>query len=185
MIFVKFGKTLVAFSALALAVLGLASCNKGENPQGSTVAPTATTSATTAESGSSMHYLTFLQDSKLRVDILDNVGCTFKYGGQALTSGQVVALNSTAKFTKEGTATPETLDFIIVTETGTPEHFTSSVSPSLGILVESLDQWLDEVLSADLQGVNKMYVAISIGGNHKWTKNLNAELDDKLELLVK
>ena len=128
-------------------------------------------------------YLSFLESNKIRFDIMDNdLGYTFKYQGQAITSGEKVDMGAGAlSFT--GESEKEKLNFIIVTEKKPEEGRTtgeSNIFLSVGLRVTALEkyasQFAEKFITPNAQG--KVYVAISDGSKApSWTTGLDAKMD--------
>lgn len=128
-------------------------------------------------------YLSFLESNKIRFDIMDNdLGYTFKYQDQAITSGAKVDIGEGAlSFT--GESEKEKLNFIIVTEKKPEEGRTtgeSNIFLSVGLKVTALEkyvsQFAEKFITPNAQG--KVYVAISDGSKApSWTTGLDAKMD--------
>ena len=172
----KIKKALVLTCALSLGLFGLASCQLsggGSSTQTPTSAPAQDPSISTVMNN---NYLSFMGNSKLRVDIMnDNLGLTFKYGSSAIVSKQEIAIAAGSSITFEGELVGDTLTFILVTETSN----SSSVYFAPNIEKASLSEFFQTNVNPDIVAGNKVYLAISQGAAN-WTKGLNADLDAKI-----
>jgi len=171
----KFKRGLLAFAGLFTLALAACSTSTGDKTTPTTPAdPTATT--TTTSQTPAMDLLTFVGNEKIRVDVMDeNLGVRFSYGNEAITNKTDMALNTNSGLSISGTATVETLNFVIVTVNTTK----TSVVVAAGIEKEYFTEYVSTTLPTYLTGAKKVYVAISTG-DVKWTKNLNAELDTSI-----
>jgi hypothetical protein len=129
-----------------------------------------------ATPSSSVNYLTFMGDKKLRVDIMNDLGATFNYGNEAIQSKKETTLDTTIKLTVSGEFTVETVNFIIVFDDTTG----GSVNVHKGLDAERVGEFLS---GYPMKG-NKMYIAIS-SGEATWTKGLNEKMDTTITTYVK
>lgn len=164
-------KILSSLFALALVGFAAVSCSKGE------VTPTTTPSPTTTTTTVQSSLLTFIDNNKFRVDVMDDdLGVTFKYNNAAITNKQAMSYVSGGALTIEGEAAYDDLSFILVTETGN----SSSVFYAPGILKASLTEYLNSSVNDDLVNGTKVYLAVFHGTPAKWTKGLNADMDARI-----
>jgi hypothetical protein len=171
---------------LALSALGLLLTGCGEQPANPTTntATTPTTGDTTVATGP----LAFLDAGKIRIDIMNDLGATIKYGDKAVESLKVVDLVNVA-FSLEGTVTAETINVIVVAEGKAATDGSSSsesVAVNPGIEAASFAEYLQSFTTdylADYIG-GKAYVAFSTGNNPTWTKGLNTSLDEKIQARI-
>lgn len=170
----KLKKAIGVLSVLSIGVLSLASCGETTEPAG--------TITTTVEPSTTVKvdkYLSFVSDNKIRVDIMDSdLGVSFKYGNAQVVDKHEMDYSSSVSLTKTGELNGDTINFIVVVENDTQ----SVVLYNPQVLKDSLDEYLGDVLQTSLTNVKKVYVAVS-KGTVKWTKNLNAELDAKINSL--
>ena len=173
----KFKKCLLAFAGLfTLALAACSNATGGKTTPASTPVQPGTSEGTTTEQTPAMDLLTFVGNEKIRVDVMDeNLGVRFSYGNEAITNKTDMALNTNSGLSISGTATVETLNFVIVTVNTTK----TSVVVAAGIEKEYFTEYVSTTLPTYLTGAKKVYVAISTG-DVKWTKNLNAELDTSI-----
>ena len=169
---------------LALSALGLLLTGCGEQPSTTTSANNTTTEDSTVVATGP---LTFLDAGKIRIDIMNDLGATIKYGDKAVESLKAVDFVNAA-FSLEGTVTAETINVIVVTEGKAADGSSSSESAGVnpGIEAASFAEYLQSFTKdylADYIG-GKAYVAFSTGENPTWTKGLNATLDEKIQARI-
>ena len=170
---------------LALSALGLLLTGCGEQPSTTTPANNTTTEGTTVVATGP---LTFLDAGKIRIDIMNDLGATIKYGDKAVESLKAVDFVNAA-FSLEGTVTAETINVIFVAEgkaaaDGSSSSESAAVNP--GIEAASFAEYLQSFTKdylADYVG-GKAYVAFSTGENPTWTKGLNTTLDEKIQARI-
>lgn len=169
---------------LALSALGLLLTGCGEQPSTTTSANNTTTEDSTVVATGP---LTFLDAGKIRIDIMNDLGATIKYGDKAVESLKAVDFVNAA-FSLEGTVTAETINVIVVTEGKAADGSSSSESAGVnpGIEAASFAEYLQSFTKdylADYIG-GKAYVAFSTGENPTWTKGLNTTLDEKIQARI-
>ena len=120
-------------------------------------------------------YLPFVEKGKIRIDTFD-LNVQFSYGNAAIAEAvNTFDFNANAKFTvnKNDTA-DKNYNFIVIGEG--PDRHTNEFKWS--IQGDCLTEIVELISGTkDSQGIDRFYVAIS-EGQPKWTKNLNAELDE-------
>ena len=166
--FKKILLTLGAVFAFALASCGGSNNSNtpsegegGQTPQADVSTPT---------------YLTFVDEGKIRIDIMDQaLASNFTYGNGVVESTKQMTHSSTAKLAIRGEITAETVNFIVVIDNDGTSSDRVSYHP--GILKESLEEFLNGTI--DIGTGKRIYVAISTG-TINWTKGLNTALDQKL-----
>ena len=169
---------------LALSALGLLLTGCGEQPSTTTPANNTTTEDSTVVATGP---LTFLDAGKIRIDIMNDLGATIKYGDKAVESLKAVDFVNAA-FSLDGTVTAETINVIVVTEGKATDGSSSSESAGVnpGIEAASFAEYLQSFTKdylADYIG-GKAYVAFSTGENPTWTKGLNTTLDEKIQTRI-
>lgn len=169
---------------LALSALGLLLTGCGEQPSTTTPANNTTTEDSTVVATGP---LTFLDAGKIRIDIMNDLGATIKYGDKAVESLKAVDFVNAA-FSLEGTVTAETINVIVVTEGKAADGSSTSESAGVnpGIEAASFAEYLQSFTQdylADYVG-GKAYVAFSTGENPTWTKGLNTTLDEKIQTRI-
>ncbi len=169
---------------LALSALGLLLTGCGEQPSTTTPANNTTTEDSTVVATGP---LTFLDAGKIRIDIMNDLGATIKYGDKAVESLKAVDFVNAA-FSLDGTVTAETINVIVVTEGKAADGSSTSESAGVnpGIEAASFAEYLQSFTKdylADYIG-GKAYVAFSTGENPTWTKGLNTTLDEKIQTRI-
>ena len=168
---------------LALSALGLLLTGCGE-PSTTTPSNNTTTQDTTPVATGA---LTFLDAGKIRIDIMNDLGATIKYGDKAVESLKAVDFVNAA-FSLEGTVSAATINVIVVTEGKSTDGSSTSESAGVnpGIEAASFAEYLQSFTKdylADYVG-GKAYVAFSTGENPTWTKGLNTTLDEKIQTRI-
>ena len=127
--------------------------------------------------------LPFIGNSKVRFDIMSDLGLTFKLGETTIVSTEQLTLVNAA-VTYTGEAKVSTVNFIVVTERVDNGINANSCAYNPGVEIAHLSEYLEGFATDYLSGsnVNKAYVAISDGAAEgTWTKGLNDELDAKIQ----
>lgn len=169
----KFKKIL--FTLGAVFAFSLAACNNKNNDSKPTPEPTPTPEPAPATTDST--YLTFIDNNKIRVDIMDtSLASNFTYGNAVVETTKQMAYSSATKLALRGTVSANTVNFVVVIDIEGEDRVV--VNP--GIQKDSLEEYLSDTMV--LSGGKKVYVAISTG-TVNWTKGLNADLDAKLNQL--
>ena len=168
---------------LALSALGLLLTGCGE-PSATTPTTNTATGNTTIATGP----LTFLNAGKIRIDIMNDLGATIKYGDKAVESLKVVDFVNVA-FSLEGAVTAETINVIVVAEgkaaaDGSSSSESVAVNPGIeaASFAEYLQSFTKDYLADYIDG--KAYVAFSTGDTPTWTKGLNTSLDEKIQARI-
>lgn len=162
--------------ALLTTGLLLAGCNSDSKKGEPTVDPTPSGETETS-------LLPFIGNSKVRFDIMSDLGLTFKFGETTIVSTEQLTLVNAA-VTYTGEAKVSSVNFIVVTEGVDNGINANSCAYNPGIEVAHLSEFLEGFATDYLSGsnVNKAYVAISDGASEgTWTKGLNSELDAKIQ----
>lgn len=121
-------------------------------------------------------YLTFIDEGKIRIDIMDqSLTSNFTYGNGVVESTKQMTHSSTAKLATRGDVTAANVNFIVVIDNDGTSSDRVSYHP--GIAKESLEEFLNGTI--DIATGKRIYVAISTG-KINWTKGLNTALDQKL-----
>ena len=121
-------------------------------------------------------YLTFIDEGKIRIDIMDQaLANNFTYGNAVVESTKQITHSSTAKLAIRGEITAANVNFIVVIDNDGTSSDRVSYHP--GIAKESLEEFLNSTI--DIATGKRIYVAISTG-KINWTKGLNTALDQKL-----
>lgn len=127
--------------------------------------------------------LPFIGNSKIRFDIMSDLGLTFKLGDSTIVSTeQLTLVNAAVSYT--GEAKVSSVNFIVFTERVDNGVNANSCAYNPGIEIASLGEFLQGFTKDYLYGgnVNKAYVAISDGAAEgTWTKGLNTELDARIQ----
>lgn len=166
----------ILFTLGAVFAFALASCGGSNNSNtpseegGGGSQPTPSTDVTTPT------YLTFIDEGKIRIDVMDQaLANNFTYGNAVVESTKQMTHSSTAKLATRGEITAEAVNFIVVIDNDGTSSDRVSYHP--GILKESLDEFLSDTI--EIGSGKRIYVAISTG-TINWTKGLNTALDQKL-----
>ena len=182
----KIRKVLGTGIALSLAMLGLASCNGGNNGTSANT-PSSNGGAQASSSAEASlilvdQCLQFLNDGNFRIDVMDSdLGITFNYGNRALTNKEQCAFADNSTLAYSGTPTVDTICFLLVTETKTSTSFISDVSGNQALSVSQLSRFLQTISNVENKQNEKFYLAISKSTEDpKWTKNLSAAMDEKI-----
>lgn len=128
--------------------------------------------------------VSFLGAKEIRIDLMGDLGVSFNYGNQVVTSTTKMTYNANNKITISGTPSKD-LNFVVVVEKepklGSTED-TTTVIVNKAIEASQLVEYLNDFdyLAADTY---RAYIAISTGAT-TWTKNLNAEMDARIQRLV-
>lgn len=126
--------------------------------------------------------LSFLNNGQIRFDIMDNLGISFKYGDNAISSAQPLNLVKDAAVTFSGELSAESVNFIVYSESKGNDKFVCAYHPEVlkDSVAEFLQSFATDYLNDYVEG--KAYVAISNGASAgKWTKGLSEELDKALQ----
>lgn len=162
--------------ALLATGLLLAGCNSASKKGEPTPEPAPSGEITTS-------LLPFVGNSKIRFDIMSDLGLTFKLGETKIVSKEQLTLSNVA-VSYSGEAKVSTVNFIVVTERVDNGINANSCAYNPGVEIEHLSEYLEGFATDYLSGgnVNKAYVAISDGAAEgTWTKGLNDELDAKIQ----
>ena len=172
----KFKKILLGITGVLAFAFVLTSCGDDSTNKDSTPAPAPSTD--TGSDGDSTpstitNYLTFMNDNKLRVDIMNNdLGVNFNYGNEAIQSTKETTLSANTKLSFSGEFTVDKVNFVIVSDTSTG----GSVSVHAGLD----SSYVSEFLSGySMNGKTKVYIAVS-SGDINWTKGLNSKMDTQI-----
>ena len=172
---------LKALTMCLAATAILASCSA---PAPSSSSSPASSTQSSASSASAIHYLNFLQDKELRVDIFDiEEGIQFSYGNAALDKAvNTLTLSDNSHFSVNKAAAHEkSFNAIFVAEKNNTEDVHKKCY--LGAEGDNLLDWID-LLKNEVVGYDRAYVALSEGEHAKWTKGLNAEMDPIIEAMI-
>ena len=160
--------------ALALSFM-LASCGNNDTTKNATNTTTKVVDTTTNSGVVVINYLSFINDNMIRVDIMNDLGVTFKYGEETVTSQGSLALNENSKLSYTGELTTDVskVNVILVMDNDTG----ATVSVNQGV---TSSRFLELLGRLPINGSKKVYVAISTG-TPTWTKGLNAAMDTAIE----
>ncbi len=177
----KLKKVLLGITGALALTFALTACGDEGTKTDTDPKPVNTNTNTGSDNGdatpsSSVNYLTFMGDKKLRVDIMNDLGATFNYGNEAIQSKKETTLDTNTKLTVSGEFTVETVNFIVVFDNTTG----GSVSVHKGLDAERVGEFLSKY---PMSG-NKMYIAIS-SGEATWTKGLNEKMDATITTYLK
>lgn len=167
----KFKKILLTLGAVfAFALASCGGSNNSNTPSEGEGGQTPSADVTTPT------YLTFIDEGKIRIDIMDQtLANNFTYGNAVVESTKQITHSSTAKLATRGEITAETVNFIVVIDNdGT---VSDKISNHPGIAKENLETFLNSTI--EIGTGKRIYVAISTG-TINWTKGLNTALDQKL-----
>ena len=152
----KFKKILLTLGAVF--AFALASCGGNNNSN----TPSEGEGGQTPQADvSTPTYLTFVQEGKIRIDIIE--------------STKQITHSSTAKLATRGEITAANVNFIVVIDNDGTSSDRVSYHP--GIAKENLEEFLNSTI--EIGTGKRIYVAISTG-KINWTKGLNTALDQKL-----
>lgn len=160
--------------AVALSFM-LASCGNNDTTKNATNTTTKVVDTTTNSGAVVINYLSFINDNMIRVDIMNDLGVTFKYGEETVTSQGSLALNENSKLSYTGELTTDVskVNVILVMDNDTG----ATVSVNKGV---TSSRFLELLGRLPINGSKKVYVAISTG-TPTWTKGLNAAMDTAIE----
>ena len=159
--------------AVALSFM-LASCGNNDTTKNATNTTTKVVDTTTNSGAVVINYLSFINDNMIRVDIMNDLGVTFKYGEETVTSQGSLALNENSKLSYTGELTDVSkVNVILVMDSDTG----ATVSVNQGV---TSSRFLELLGRLPISGSKKVYVAISTG-TPTWTKGLNAAMDTAIE----
>ena len=170
----KFKKILLGITGALAFTFALTACGDDSTNKDSTPAPAPSTDTDPDSGGDSSpatftNYLTFMNDNKLRVDIMnDDLGVTFNYGNEAIQSTKETTLSADTKLSFSGEFAVEKVNFVVVSDTSTG----GSVNVSKGVDSSRVGDFLSRY---PMTG-KKIYIAIS-SGDLNWTKGLNTKMD--------
>jgi hypothetical protein len=173
----KFKKILLGITGALAFTFALTACGDDSTNKDSTPAPAPSTDTGSDSGGDSApatftNYLTFMNDNKLRVDIMNNdLGVTFNYGNEAIQSTRETTLSADTKLSFSGEFAVEKVNFVVVSDTSTG----GSVSVSKGVDSSRVGDFLSRY---PMTG-KKIYIAIS-SGEVNWTKGLNTKMDTEI-----
>ena len=173
----KFKKILLGITGVLAFTFALTACGDDSTNKGSTPAPAPSTDTDPNTGGDSTpatftNYLTFMNDNKLRVDIMnDDLGVTFNYGNEAIQSTKETTLSADTKLSFSGEFAVEKVNFVVVYDTSTG----GSVNVSKGVASSKVGDFLSRY---PMTG-KKIYIAIS-SGEVNWTKGLNTKMDTEI-----
>ena len=160
---------------LALAgvlTFSLAACSQAEG--GGSSSGSGDSGPSDSESGDSgqtdASALSFMGNNKIRVDIMDNLGITFKYNDETVVSKSEITIVNNATFTYSGECTVDKINYIAYGESDT------RVSKIWQCGNDSAD-FLISLPTYKFNDYKKIYIAIS-SGEPKWTTGLSTELDN-------
>ena len=171
----KFKKILFGVTGAVALSFMLASCgNNDTTKNGSTNTTTKVVDTTTNSGDVVINYLSFINDNMIRVDIMNDLGVTFKYGEETVTSQGSLALNENSKLSYTGELTDVSkVNVVLVMDNETG----ATVSVNQGV---TSSRFLELLGRLPISGSKKVYVAISTG-TPTWTKGLNAAMDTAIE----
>ena len=173
----KFKKILLGITGALAFTFALTACGDDSTNKDSTPAPAPSTDTGSDSGGDStpatfINYLTFMNDNKLRVDIMNNdLGVTFNYGNEAIQSTKETTLSADTKLSFSGEFAVEKVNFVVVSDTSTG----GSVRVSIGVDSSRVGDFLSKY---PMTG-KKIYIAIS-SGEVNWTKGLNTKMDTEI-----
>ncbi len=173
----KFKKILLGITGALAFTFALTACGDDSTNKDSTPAPAPSTDTGSDTGGDSTpatftNYLTFMNDNKLRVDIMNNdLGVTFNYGNEAIQSTKETTLSADTKLSFSGEFAVEKVNFVVVSDTSTG----GSVRVSIGVDSSRVGDFLSKY---PMTG-KKIYIAIS-SGEVNWTKGLNTKMDTQI-----
>ena len=173
----KFKKILLGITGALAFTFALTACGDDSTNKDSTPAPAPSTDTDPDSGGDSSpatftNYLTFMNDNKLRVDIMnDDLGVTFNYGNEAIQSTKETTLSADTKLSFSGEFAVEKVNFVVVSDTSTG----GSVNVSKGVDSSRVGDFLSRY---PMTG-KKIYIAIS-SGDLNWTKGLNTKMDTEI-----
>ena len=173
----KFKKILLGITGALAFIFALTACGDDSTNKDSTPAPAPSTDNGSDSGGDStpatfINYLTFMNDNKLRVDIMnDDLGVTFNYGNEAIQSTKETTLSAGTKLSFSGEFAVEKVNFVVVYDTSTG----GSVRVSIGVDSSRVSDFLSKY---PMTG-KKIYIAIS-SGEVNWTKGLNTKMDTEI-----
>ena len=174
----KFKKILLGITGALAFTFALTACGDDSTNKDSTPAPSSSTDTGSDTGGDSApttvtNYLTFMNDNKLRVDIMNNdLGVTFNYGNEAIQSTRETTLSADTKLSFSGEFAVEKVNFVIVSDTSTG----GIVSVHAGLDSSYVSEFLSRY---SMSGKTKVYIAVS-SGDINWTKGLNTKMDTQI-----
>ena len=171
----KFKKILLGITGALAFTFALTACGDDSTNKDSTPAPSTDTGSDTGGDSAPAtitNYLTFMNDNKLRVDIMNNdLGVTFNYGNEAIQSTKETTLSADTKLSFSGEFAVEKVNFLIVSDKSTG----GVISVHAGLD----SSYVSEFLSRYSMTGKKVYIAIS-SGEVNWTKGLNSKMDTEI-----
>lgn len=114
--------------------------------------------------------LSFMQEDKVRVDIMDELGITFNYGDETVVSGQELTIVEDQVFTYTGEMSTNNINFIAFVEKTNGNDIFWYDNYLAGIFLDL------QLPYFKLNGIKKIYIAISTG-EIKWANGLSEGLD--------
>ena len=160
----------------------LASCGQTNEPASQ---PTGLSSSSQPAAAKALDFIK--TKGQARFDVMtEKLGVTFSYGNsveiktESIGAHYFTIANDTA-ITVSGTLAAETVNFVVVTEKG---EGTTAVSIYPGILKDSLAEFLGDFAKTNIEGNDKVYIAVSGGSDILWNKNESTIMNDLIQAKV-
>ena len=161
----KLKTPLFAIASLML----LASC--GEQQSGS-VPPASQAESSIAQPT----YIDFVAMGKIYFDVPEALDVKISYGSTEVKAAQTADIGANLAFSYTGEST-STHSFVVVTSDGEGNEL---VAVNKAIVADKLGEYLSSVLTGVVSTSKKAYVAFATGDAVKWTRGLNARLDEAI-----
>ena len=162
----KIKTPLFAIASLML----LASC--GEQHQSGFVPPASQAESSIAQPT----YIDFVAMGKIYFDVPEALDVKISYGSTEVKTAQTADLGADTAFSFTGETT-STHTFVVVTSDGQGNEL---LAVNKAIEADQLGEYLSRVLTGVVSTAKKAYVAFATGDAVKWTRGLNARLDEAI-----